>query len=52
MNEDSYTDIVLNFDLGPLLIEVNNQEDLTSAEKALESAYNNYYVNEEHLQKQ
>ncbi|MFV8481915.1 hypothetical protein ACNQ1X_02825 [Mycoplasma sp. SK341A] len=47
MDEDSYTDIVLNFDLGPLLIEVNNQEDLTNAEKALKSAYNNYYVNEE-----
>ncbi|MFV8471491.1 hypothetical protein ACNQ1O_01605 [Mycoplasma sp. B6188] len=47
MNDDSYTDIVLNFDLGPLLIEVNNQEDLTNTEKALKSAYNNYYVNEE-----
>ncbi|MFV8469822.1 hypothetical protein ACNQ17_02765 [Mycoplasma sp. Sp48II] len=84
MNDDSYTDIALNYnikisdkftlvkqveytkdefkvllekmnsktidtnlDLGQLLIEVNNQEDLTNAEKALESAYNNYYVNEE-----
>ncbi|MFV8476095.1 hypothetical protein ACM0JF_02285 [Mycoplasma sp. 654] len=36
-----------NVKLDTLLIEIKNQEDLENAEKALQSAYNNYYVNEE-----
>ncbi|MHA3786469.1 hypothetical protein [Mycoplasma sp. Z244C] len=36
-----------NVELGTLLIEINSQNDLTNAEKALEDAYHNYYVNED-----